>query len=251
MSKINHTLLLVFMMLAPVLATSGCASPLTAKAEGLAGMGALPRETQLQNLLSDLELRASQMRFIMEKAQEAEEVRDKYATRERCRAEMTRIAREVKVVLEQHQIYTLVHHSSSAIPTQDEAQIDQTDVATVTEAVLVSIRTTSDAEFEWAKGETARDLMELLEGHLPGGFILIINEEEEVTRIASILGEARSLSAVEFELQRADLVQEVLFAYGLHEKPVDACLQIEQYLLDPLIIPLLQRQLAPMAGYVG
>lgn len=49
---------------------------------------------------------------------------------------------------------------------------------------------------------------------------------------------------MEFELQKTDLVQQVLFAYELHESPVDTCLRIERHLLDPRIIPLLEEKVA-------
>lgn len=49
---------------------------------------------------------------------------------------------------------------------------------------------------------------------------------------------------MEFELQKTDLVQQVLFAYELHESPVDTFLRIERHLLDPRIIPLLEEKLA-------
>lgn len=256
MKKIEHILFLAFVIIALLLANSGCASPLIAKAEGLADVGDLQREAQLLNLLDGLELRASQMRFILEKAQEAEEIRDELMNGadeniEEYQAEMTKIVREVKVILEQHQIYVLVHFASCFIPPQDEARIGQTDGATAAEEVLASIRAIPDARFEGNKGEIARRLIERLKSHLPGGFILVINEEEETARILSILDEARGLSDVEFELQKTDLGQQVLFAYGLHESPVDTCLKIEQHLFDPMIIPLLKEKLAPAVWNEG
>jgi len=258
MKKIEHILFLAFVTIALLLANSGSASPLIARAEGLGDddEGDLQRAAQLLNLLNGLELRASQMRFIIEKAQEAEKIRDGLMNRadeniEEYQAEMTRIAREVKVILEQHQIYALERFVSCGIPPHDEARIGQTDGAIATEEVLARIRAIPDAKFERnKKEETARGIIEHLKSHLPGGSVLVINEEEETARILSILNEARKLSDVEFELQKTDLVQQMLFAYGLHESSVDTCLKIEQYLLDPRIIPLLAEKLSLMARNV-
>ena len=250
MRNIEHILFLAFVIIALLLASSGCASLPVVKTEGLANVGDLQTEMQLLNLLNDLELRASQMRFIIEKAQEAEEIRDELMNREEYQAEITRIAREVKVILEQHQIYALVHFVPCVIPPQDEARIGQTDGAIATEEVLASIRAIPDAKFERNKEEIARGLIEHLKSHLPEGFILIINEEEETARILSILDEARGLPDAEFELQKTDLVQQLLFAYGFHEPPVDTCLKIEQHLFDPMIIPLLEEKLAPTVWVV-
>lgn len=144
MRKIKHILFLALVVGALLLTNSGCASLPTANAQELTDVGNLRREVQLLNLLNGLELRASQMRFIIEKAQEAEEIRDELMNRadenieetvavlselratlmrgenitdssrerwfsihsenqelrEKYQAEMTRIAREVKVILE-------------------------------------------------------------------------------------------------------------------------------------------------------
>ncbi len=295
MKKIEHILFLAFVIIALLLATSGCASPLIAKAEGLTDVGDLQREVQLLNLLNGLELRASQMRFILEKAQEAEEIRDELMTRadenieetaavltelratlmkgesitdssrerwfsihsenqelrEECQVEMTRIAREVKVILEQHQIYALEHFVPCVIPPQGEARIGQAEDTTAAEDVLARIRAVPDAKFERNKEEIARRIIEHLKSHLPGGFILIINEEEEAARILSILDEARGLSDVEFELQKTDLVQQVVSAYGFPEAAIDIYLKIEKHLLDPRIIPLLEERLALMGRNVA
>ena len=255
MKNVEHILFLAFVIIALLLASSGCASPLIAKAEGLADVGDLPREVQLLNLLNDLELRASQMRFILEEARKAEEIRDELMNGadeniEEYQVEMTRIAREVKVTLEQHQIYALVHFASCGIPLQDEARIGQADGAIATEEVLARIRAMPNAEFERNKEEIARGIIEHLKSKLPGGSILVINEKEETARILSILDEARGLSDVEFKLQNTDLVEQVLFAYGLPESPVDTCLKIEQHLFDPRIIPLLEEKLAPTVWVV-
>ena len=251
MRKIEHILFLAIVMIALLLANSGCASLPIVKAEGLADVGDLQREVQLLNLLNDLELRASQMRFILEKAQEAEEVRDELMDRDEYQAEMTRIAREVKVILEQHQIYALVHFVPCVIPPQDEARIGQTEAAAAAEEIMAHIRAMPDARFERSKEEITRRITEHLKTHLPGGSILVINEEEEIARILSILDEARGLSDVEFELHKTDLAQQVLFAYELPEAAADTCLKIEKHLLDPRIIPLLEEKLALMVRNIA
>jgi hypothetical protein len=287
MRKIEHVLVLALVVGALLLTNSGCASLPVAKAEGFTDVGDLQREVQLLNLLNGLELRESQMRFILEKAHEAQEIRGEFqgkadgnvaetavvltelkatlmrgenitdssrerwfsihsenqGLREEYQAEMTRIAREVQVVLEQHQIYALEHFVPCVIPPQGEARIGQAQDTTAGEEILARIRAIPTARFERNKEEIARKIMERLKSHLPRGFLLVINEDEEVVRILSILEEARGLSDVEFELQKTDLVQQVAFAYELPQAPVDVCLKIERHLLDPRIIPLLEEKL--------
>jgi len=78
MRRIEHVLFLALVVGALLLANSGCASPPVAKAEELADVGTLRREVQLLNLLNGLELSADQMRFLLEKAKEAEDLREKF-----------------------------------------------------------------------------------------------------------------------------------------------------------------------------
>ena len=287
MRKIKHILCLAFLMGALLLTSSGCASLPVAQAEGLADVGNLQREVQLLNLINGLELSADQMRFVLEKAQEAQAIRDELrdkangnveetvavlselrATlmqgeniadssrerwfsihgknlelREEYEAEMTRIAQEVQAILEGHQIYALEHFVPCVIPPQGGARIGQAEDTTAAEGLLARIRAIPTARFESYKEEIARRIAERLKSHLPKGFELVVNEEEETARILSILEEARGLSDVEFELQKTDLVQQVKSAYELPQAPVDTCLKIERHLLDPSIIPLLEEKL--------
>jgi hypothetical protein len=288
MRKIEHILFLALVVGALLLANSGCASLPIAKAEELADVGSLQREVQLLNLLNGLELSADQMRFLLEKAQEAEETREEfkdkadgnvaetvavlselrntlmkgenipdslreqwYSThsknlelRGEYEEEMARIAREVQDILEGHQIYALEHFVPCVIPPQGGARIGQAEDTTAGEETLARIRAIPNVKFERNKEEIARRIMERLKSHMPRDFAPAINEEEEIARILAILEETRGLSDVEFELQKADLVQRVKSAYELPEVPVDVCLKIERHLLDPKIIPLLEEKLA-------
>jgi hypothetical protein len=287
MRKIEHILFLVLVVGALLLTNSRCTSLPVAEAEGLADAETLQREVQLLNLINGLELSADQMRFLLEKAQEAEKTREEFKVkaeknveetatvltelratlmrgesiadslreqwfsarsknlelREEYEEEMTRIAQEVQGILEGHQIYALEHFVPCVIPPQGGARIGQAEDTTAGEEILARIRAIPAARFERNKEEIARRIVERLKSHLPRGFVLPANEEEEIARILSILEEARGLSDMEFELQKADLVQQVKSAYELPETPVDTCLKIRRHLLDPRIIPLLEEKL--------
>jgi hypothetical protein len=288
MRKIEHILFLVLVVGALLLANSRCTSLPIAEAEGLADAETLRREVQLLNLINGLELSTDQMRFLLEKAQEAQKIREEFkgkadgnvaettevlselrtilmkgenipdslreqwhsahsknlGLREEYEAEMTRIAQEVQSMLEGHQIYALEHFVPCVIPPQGGARIGQAEDTTAGEEILARIRAIPAARFERNKEEIARRILERLKSHLPRGFVLPANEEDEIARILSILEEARELSDVEFELQKTDLVQRVKSAYELPETPLDICLKIQRHLLDPRIIPLLEEKLA-------
>lgn len=49
---------------------------------------------------------------------------------------------------------------------------------------------------------------------------------------------------MEFELQKSNLVQQLKSRYTLPRLPVDVSVKIERFLLDPLIISLLEEMLA-------
>jgi hypothetical protein len=287
MRKIEHILFLGLVVGVLLLANSRCTSLPIAKAEGVADVGTLQREVQLLNLLNGLELSVDQMRFILEKAQEAEKTREEFkskadgnieetvavlselratlmrgknipdalreqwysahsknlALREEYEGEMTRIAGEVQDILEGHQIYALEHFVPCTIPPQGEARIGQAEDTTAGEEVLARIRAIPAAKFERNKKEIARRIMEHLKSRLPRGSAPVISEEDETARILSILEEARGLSDVEFELQKANLVQQVTSAYELPQVSADISLKIQRHLLDPRIIPLLEEKL--------
>lgn len=292
MRKIKCSLCLALLMGALLLASSGCEVVPLVKADGIADVGELQREVQLLNLLNGVELSADQMRFLLEKAQEAQEIREEFKDkadgnieetievlselkailmrgenipdplRERWYSthsknlklkgeyeeEMTRMAREVQGILEEHQIYALEQFVPCVIPPKGGARIGQAEDTTAAEGVLARIRAIPTAKFERKKEEIARRIMERLKIHLPRGFVLAISEETETARILSILEETKGLSDVEFELQKTDLVQQVKSAYELPEASTDTCLKIERHLLDPRIIPLLEEKLALTEG---
>ncbi len=140
----------------------------------------------------------------------------------------------------------LAFHAQESEPAEGIVAVflGQAEDTTAAEGVLARIRAIPTARFERYKEEIARRIIERLKIHLPRGSVLVINEEAETARILSILEEARGLSDVEFELQKTDLVQQVMSAYELPQAPIDTRLKIERHLLDPRIIPLLEEKLA-------
>ncbi|MBE9507653.1 MAG: hypothetical protein IMY86_06340, partial [Chloroflexi bacterium] len=69
-------------------------------------------------------------------------------------------------------------------------------------------------------------------------------EEAELERIEGLVEEARALSDVEFELQKASLVEELLASYEAARPQREPTAMIARHLLDPAIIPLLEEKLA-------
>ena len=100
MRKIKHILCLALLLGALLLASSGCGAVPLAKADELTDVGNRQREVQLLNLLNGLELSADQMRFLLEKAQEAQEVREEFKDKADGNvAETTEVLSELRATL--------------------------------------------------------------------------------------------------------------------------------------------------------
>lgn len=282
---------LAVLMAAFLLGGAGCrAAPLnwiSSPAQAtIAEVGELRREIQLLNLINGLELSTDQMRVILEKAREAEEIREELrgeaeeeedglvevlselratlmrgeevspSLREQVRGvesisrelkeeyenEMTRLALEIKDVLGEHQLYALEQFVPCLIPPEGEARIGQAEGTAQAERQLARIRAIPGLLFETRKEEIAQRVIERVREHLPKG--ILINEEEEKEEIIALLERARALSDVEFELQKSNLAQQLKSRYTLPRLPVDVSVKIERFLLDPLIISLLEEKLA-------
>ncbi|HIC93326.1 MAG TPA: hypothetical protein EYP09_03640 [Anaerolineae bacterium] len=128
------------------------------------------------------------------------------------------------------------------IPPEGEVRIGQAEGTAHVEEALERIREMPAPMFERRKERMAQRALELAKRHLPKGFIL--DEEEEKDRIISIFEQARAMSDVEFELEKANLAQQLKSRYELPELSLDVSVRIERFLLDPLIIPLLEEKLA-------
>jgi hypothetical protein len=280
----NWFLLLVVVSLPLV---SGCQSLQPVSAQAPPERGDLRREVQLLNLINGLELTPEQMRFILERAQQAQDKRDAlrdqadveemdatlgeirdtlmagqtispelterfFAARadnerllEAYRGEVTRLAGEVEDVLEEHQLYTLEHYVPCVIPPPGELRVGQAQGAG-SGVVLERLRAMPGDRFERRKEGIARLVMKRLEARFHGR-VLILDEAGELNRIVDLLERARSLSEVDFELQKEDLVEELLAPYQVTQPPVEPTAVIARHLLDPVIIPLLEEKLA-LAG---
>ena len=290
MRRIGYVCCLTLLMAALLLGSAGCrantsslaASPVQAETD----VKKLHREVLLLNLINGLELSSDQMRLILEKAKEAEELREEFkdkaegnvdetvavlselkatlmrgedippslrerahqvqgankALKQEYEEEMSKLALEVREALGEHQLHALENYIPCLIPPEGEARIGQAEGTTHLERALERIREMPSPVFERRKERMAQRAIEMAKGHLPKGFI--INEEEEKERLISIFEEARAMSEVEFELEKENLAQQLKSPYELPELPLDVSVKIERFLLDPLIIPLLEEKLA-------
>ncbi|HET90509.1 MAG TPA: hypothetical protein ENN99_07205 [Chloroflexi bacterium] len=269
-----------------LLSLVGCQPLSPAEAQAPPEKVDLHRQVQLLNLINGLELTPEQMRFVLDRARQAqerrealeaqadekqmetilEEIRDTLMAgrsispelRERFsaaradqqrlietyREEMTELAREVEVMLEDHQRYALERYVPCVIPPPGELRIGQAQ-GMEGAAALERLREIPAARFETHEQRIARRVLEQLKRrfHRP---VLILDEEAELERIVELMRSARALSALDFELQKESLVEELLAPYEAARPPVDPTAVIARHLLDPAIIPLLEEKLTPV-----
>ena len=274
--------LLLVVLLLPLV--SGCQSVQPVSAQASPEIADLRREVQLLNLINGLELTPEQMRFIVEKAREAQELRQELqaeadveettvvleefratlmagenvppdlaqrfhavegrfrAAKDTYEAELTRIAGEVEEVLEEHQLYALEQYVPCIIPPEGELRVGQARGTGGGEAMLERLRALPAERFERHGKEIARRILERIREHMHGA-VVILDEEAELERIEGLVEEARALSDVEFELQKASLVEELLASYEAARPQREPTAMIARYLLDPAIISLLEEKL--------
>lgn len=274
--------LLLVVLLLPLV--SGCQSVQPVSAQAVPEIADLRREVQLLNLINGLELTPEQMRFIVEKAREAQELRQELqaeadveettvvleefratlmagenvppdlaqrfhavegrfrAAKDTYEAELTRIAGEVEEVLEEHQLYALEQYVPCIIPPEGELRVGQARGTGGGEAMLERLRALPAEQFERHGKGIARRILERIREHMHGA-VVILDEEAELERIEGLVEEARALSDVEFELQKASLVEELLASYEAARPQREPTAMIARYLLDPAIISLLEEKL--------
>ncbi|HDN79533.1 MAG TPA: hypothetical protein ENG33_03575 [Chloroflexi bacterium] len=282
----------LLMLILLTLPMSGCAKVVSANPvaqftgdEAFGELKTLRREVQLLNLINGLELTQEQMEFILEKAKEAQALREEHLSqnqeeinqtieiltelkealmqgenipeelkqrfreiegqnREKQREyeeQINGIAEEIKGILEDHQLYALKEYVPCVIPPETGTRIGQAKGSTPGEQLLWRMRRMPYSRFQEFKERIAEKMLEKLKRHLPPGSQL--DEEAEKERLVKLLEEAYTLSDVDFNLKKDELLEEIMKPYELPKPPDSLLRKIRIHLLDPHIIPLLEEKL--------
>ncbi len=160
---------------------------------------------------------------------------------EEYQKEMKRLSGEIEGQLEVHQLYALERFVPCIVPPKGELRIGQAGGTTAIENVLARVREMPTRKFEQSKEILAQRVVEKLKGHLPAGFAL--DEGEAKQTVIATLEEARTMSDVDFELQKSELAQRFMAEFALSKEPVPVEVMIQRHLLDSHIIPLLEEKL--------
>ena len=233
-------------------------------------------------VFNGLELTPDQMRFIVEKAQETQEIHEELRTGADA-GEMAGMLEQFKTTLMAGEnvspdLVQRFHALKGRFHTaEDDYEAELTRIAGEVEAVLEEHQLYAleqyvpcvilpegglrvgqaqgtgggEAVMEHLRAmpagrferESARRVLERIRERLHGA-ALILDEEAELERIEGLIEEARALSDVEFELQKESLVEELLAPYEAAHSQGGHAAVIARHLLDPAIIPLLEEKLA-------
>jgi uncharacterized protein YciW len=253
--------------------------------DGVHEIAQIQQEIRIINLVNGLELSPYQMNFILEKAKEAEEIRNDFLAiiednkeamfttfnelkKNRMKEDVVpqtlqmqvysaegqfhdkktemsesleQIARDVETILEGNQIYALEHYIACLIPPPGESRIGQSEKPLGFTKQVNRLRQIPDYMYQLKKYEIADKVVEKIKKHLPPG--TVFNQYAEKQRILSLLDEVRSLSDVDFVLNEEEYIEKFKGDYFPEKIPVDLSATIERFLLNPLIISILEEKL--------
>lgn len=278
--------LLLVVLLLPL--ASGCQSAQPVSAQAPAETVGLHREIQLLNLINGLELTVEQMRFILERAQQAQEERE--ALRDQADAEEMHAAlEEMRDTLmarqnvspemkerffaakaDNERLVEAYQEEVTRLAQEIEAGLEDHQLYGLEHYVPCVIPPPGELRIGQAQGVGGGAMLEQLRA-IPAerferrkediarrvmerleerfhGRVLIPDEEEELARILDLVERARALSEVDFGLQKEALVEELLAPYETAQPPVEPATVIARHLFDPAIIPLLEEKLALVGG---
>ena len=158
---------------------------------------------------------------------------------------LSQLAFEIKEILQPHQLCALEDYVPCLIPPKPWA-IGQEDGSEGGKRLLANIREVPAPIFEENKERITEQILNYMKMSLPRGYIQ--DEEAEKTWIISILEEARSLSEVDFAIEKTMLAEELKSRYTPPKPSTDITVKIEKFLLNPEIIPLLEFKLEAGIG---
>jgi hypothetical protein len=244
----------------------------------------LHRQVQLLNLINGLELAPEQMRFILERAREAQETREAMKA-ESAVAETEEILREIRDALmagenvsddlkdaffaaqrENKRLLEDYRKEVGRLAEEVEDVLESHQLYALEHFVPCVILPEGEPRIGQAWDAKGTAVLERLRRVPDDRFerykeraarkvlaelqrryrrrILILDKEKELQRILDLLERARSLPDVEFELEKEDLIEELLAPYEASRPSVDVTPMIGRHLLDPAIISLLEQKLA-------
>jgi hypothetical protein len=153
------------------------------------------------------------------------------------------LAELVRGNLEQYQIYQLQEFVPCIIPPKGELRIGQTGEKKGLVKQLERIRKIPNRIYERRKADVIHRTLQRLMLHTQPG--IEMNKDELTEHIQSVFQKARSLTDVNFEIQKKNLAEELVAPIKPSHPNKTVTRKIEVFLLCHEIIPILEGKLQP------
>ena len=163
--------------------------------------------------------------------------RKKRETEERIR----KLAASIKEILEPHQFYQLQEFIPCIIPPEGELRIGQAGNNRGLLRNLEKIRKIPYRIYERRRGDIIDRTLEGMKLHMPPG--KEIKENELKKHIQKVFRKTRMLSDTDFEIRKGELAEELISPIKPSHPQNNTVKTVEDFLLCPEIIPILQEKL--------
>jgi len=218
--------------------------------EIFAGVHDLRKEITLHNLINGLYLSQDQIVQMLAVLRKDQVKKQGEGLREQFHGSMRPYQDEIKGILNANQLALINDFKPCVIPprdTWDSARVGQASGDTrMGERFLIRVRQMDERAYQGRKSFIIERHIERVERHV--GLLSDEERAEEEGRVADIFGKARELSDVDFEAQKGDLARELKGAHekaleGHHRKRKGDLDKVGRFLLDPKLIPILEKRL--------
>ncbi len=164
----------------------------------------------------------------------AQELRSQYIE------SLERMSREVEAILDPHQLYQLEHYIPCLITPPGESKIGQSENPAGIIKQLARIRQMPGWLYEARKYDIVEKTVQKIKHHMPKN--VEFDAKNEQKRILVLFDELRSVSDIDFALNKENYVERLKGEYLVKEIPLNLSFKIEKFLLDPLVIPILEEK---------
>jgi hypothetical protein len=157
---------------------------------------------------------------------------------------MKEIVEEVKSKLNKNQLYNLENFKPCLIPPKGKTRIGQVSTSVGIIKGLERIRSLSEEVYNFRKDKIINRYIERISLKFP----YLKEEEIEKARqeLSEIIDQMRSLSDVEFDIQKESIAQKIKNVID-KKHPLDVDRIISHFLLNPQAIPVLEEKLSQVS----
>lgn len=161
--------------------------------------------------------------------------------KEAAKEKLTALAIKIKDNLQPHQLYVLDNYQPCIIPPVKEGRIGQADDPGGFANALERVHSLPEDRYNLKKEEITQRAIDRVKAKVPPGFI--IDEENLKTQLLNAMDEVRAISDVDFAIKKEEIAQNIKARLLPAKPPVNIGVKIEHLLLQPEIIPILEKVL--------